>query len=78
MRIEEIDRNLRVESSITEPDIVWFDVRQAPFSVFGVFYDEQQRCFVRMPQAEALRNPSQFVFRLYRFVLSFLKQLQQL
>ena len=53
MRIEDIDRNLRVESSITEPDIVWFDARELPFSVFGVTYDEQQKCFVRMPQAVA-------------------------
>ena len=53
MRVEDIDRNLRVESSITEPDIVWFDARELPFSIFGVTYDEQQRCFVRMPQAVA-------------------------
>lgn len=50
MRIEDIDQNLRVESNITEPDIVWFDAKEAPFAIFGVSYDEEQRCFVRMPQ----------------------------
>ncbi len=53
MRIDEIDRNLHVESNITEPDIIWLDARQAPFVIFGLQYDEGQGCFVRMPQAVA-------------------------
>ncbi|MBQ8352075.1 MAG: hypothetical protein IJY20_08565 [Clostridia bacterium] len=53
MRIEEIDHNLRVESNITEPDLIWLDAQAAPFSILGVQYDEQQTCFVRMPQAVA-------------------------
>ena len=36
MRIDEIDRNLHVESNITEPDIIWLDARQAPFAIFGL------------------------------------------
>ncbi len=50
MRIEEIDKNLKVETSITEPDIVWLDARQAPFALYGVTYDEGQGCYVRLPQ----------------------------
>ena len=50
MRIEDIDKNLMVETTITEPDLVWFDVREAPFVLYGVMYDEAQGCFVRMPQ----------------------------
>ena len=53
MKIEDIDRNLVVETDITEPDLVWFDVREAPFRLYGVQYDEAQGCFVRMPQAVA-------------------------
>lgn len=52
MRIEEIDRRFRSETAIQE-DITWFDVRQAPFSLFGIQYDEGQGCFVRLPQAVA-------------------------
>ena len=53
MRIEDIDKNLVVETTITEPDLVWFDVREAPFQLYGVMYDEAQGCFVRIPQAIA-------------------------
>jgi len=53
MRIEEIDKNLKVETNITEPDIVWLNALEAPFSLHGVFYDKEQGCFVRMPQKVA-------------------------
>lgn len=50
MRIEEIDRNLMVETDITEPDIVWLDIKQAPFVIHGVMYDEKRGMYTRMPQ----------------------------
>ncbi|MBE6581242.1 MAG: hypothetical protein E7650_06480 [Ruminococcaceae bacterium] len=53
MRIEDIDKNLVVETTITEPDLVWLDVREAPFVLYGVRYDEAQGRFVRMPQEVA-------------------------
>lgn len=53
MRIDEIDQNLRIETDITEPDLVWLDARKAPFVIHGVLYDENQGCFVRLPQAIA-------------------------
>lgn len=53
MRIEDLDRNLKVETDITEPELVWFDVLQTPFEVSGVFYDPEQECYVRMPQRTA-------------------------
>lgn len=55
MRLDEIDKNLKIETDITEPDLVWLDGRSAPFALHGVFYDEAQRCYVRMPQAVADR-----------------------
>ncbi len=33
-----------------ETDLVWLNVREAPFSLHGVFYDEAQGQFVRMDQ----------------------------
>ena len=51
--ISTIDKNLKVESDIREDGIVWFDVKDAPFSIFGMMYDQAQGCYVRMPQAVA-------------------------
>jgi len=50
MKIEEIDRNLVVETDITEPDIVWLDIKQAPFAIHGIMYDEKRGMYTRMPQ----------------------------
>ena len=50
MRIEEIDKNLVVETDITEPDIVWLDIKEAPFAIYGVSYDEKRGMYTRMPQ----------------------------
>lgn len=50
MKIEEIDKNLMVNTDITEPDIVWADIKQAPFVISGVSYDEKRDCYTRMPQ----------------------------
>ena len=55
MRIEDIDRNLAIETGVDEPDLVWFDVREAPFSLHGVFYDGAQGLYVRMDQSVADR-----------------------
>ena len=53
VRIEDIDKNLVVDTTITEPDIVWFNVRELPFKLYGVMYDEELGCYTRMPQAVA-------------------------
>lgn len=50
MRIEVIDKNLKVETDITEPDIVWLDAKEAPFSLHGISYDADQGCYVRLTQ----------------------------
>ncbi len=49
MEIWEIDKNLKVETTVTEPDLVWFDVLEPPFAVYGVYFDKAQDRFVRMP-----------------------------
>lgn len=52
MKLAEIDQNFKLETAINEPDIVWLDVKKAPFALSGVFYDEG-RGFLRMPQETA-------------------------
>ena len=51
--IEKYDKNLVVETTITEPDLVWFNVRELPFELHGLLYDEEMGCFIRMPQKVA-------------------------
>lgn len=53
MRIEDIDKNLKVDTTITEPDLVWFDAKEAPFLICGIMYDEDNGRYTRMPQAVA-------------------------
>ena len=50
MRIDEIDQNLKIETDIDVPDLVWLNAREAPFVISGILYDERQGCFVRLPQ----------------------------
>lgn len=57
MDIAEIDKNFQV-NPIKETDVEWFDVTQAPFSVHGVYYDETEGMFLRMPHEVAEKvNP---------------------
>ena len=53
MRLEEIDQNLKINTDINEPDLVWLDAKSAPFSLHGTFYDQTQGCYIRMPQTVA-------------------------
>ena len=51
--VEDVDRNLATAVTVTEPDLVWLNVRRAPFSVHGLLYDEDMGRFLRVPQAVA-------------------------
>ena len=42
------DSNFKVESNINESDIRFYDVKQAPFRIYGVFYDSGK--FRRIPE----------------------------
>ena len=48
MDITEIDKNFKLPQ-VNEPDIEWFDAREAPFALHGVFFDEGTDRFMRMP-----------------------------
>ena len=49
MRIEDIDPNFKFET-IKEEDIEWISSLDERFSLYGVYYDEEEKSFVRMPQ----------------------------
>ena len=57
MDISKIDKNFKVDADLGETDIVWYDVEEAPFEIYGVTKGEKS--FVRMPPeiaAEASEN----------------------
>ena len=53
MNIETIDKNFITPAEITEPDLIWLDAKKAPFTLYGVFYDEQEQCYLRLDKAVA-------------------------
>ena len=50
MNIYEIDKNLKVESDLKREGLVFFDIKNAPVSVHGVFYENG---WTRVPGAVA-------------------------
>lgn len=51
--IGKIDKRLAVSATIGRDDLVMHDPRLAPFTMYGVFYDEAKGCYRRMPEAVA-------------------------
>ena len=49
MRIEELDKNFQLPA-LDEPDVEWFDTTQTPFSLHGIYFNEEEGRFRRMPQ----------------------------
>lgn len=49
LSIEEIDPNMRMEQKINEPNARFYDVREEPFSVYGLYNYKTEDHFKRMP-----------------------------
>ncbi len=49
MDIQRLDRNLKIETSIGESDVVFYDVRKRPFHVYGLYNYKKEKCFCRLP-----------------------------
>ncbi|MBO5197162.1 MAG: SGNH/GDSL hydrolase family protein [Lachnospiraceae bacterium] len=50
MDIAKIDPNFKLKSSLSEPNIQWFDVRQEPFRVYGLYNYKEEPVFCRLPK----------------------------
>ena len=50
LSLDEIDANFHVPKTVTDPDITWRDVRQAPFAVYGLYDYQNMVPFRRMPE----------------------------
>lgn len=49
----EVDKNMTVETAIKEPDIRFYDVRQAPFDIYGLYCPQTEPEFKRLPDSIA-------------------------
>lgn len=48
-----IDKNMVAEATIGDAQVVWYDVRKAPFSLYGLFNPESEEIFRRLPKEVA-------------------------
>jgi len=53
MKIEEIDKNFKVESALGRNDIVFTDVKNEPFRVYGLYDYKNQPRYIRTPEVVA-------------------------
>ena len=64
LTLAEIDRNMAIESKINEPDVCFYDVREAPFEVYGLYNYKNEELFKRLPD-EIGKNVNPGVAELY-------------
>lgn len=50
MNIKQLDQNFMQNDTADAANTVYYGVTQAPFELYGVFYDEERARFLRMPQ----------------------------
>lgn len=55
MDINKLDKNLTVITAIDEPDVVFHDVREDPFEVYGLYDYKNGERFMRMPEEESYK-----------------------
>jgi len=49
------DQNIRIlHSDFTDENLVWLDAKSSDFSLHGIFFDETEKCFLRMPSDVAV------------------------
>lgn len=61
MGFTEIDKNFTLKK-VKETDIKWYDAKDGDFSVFGVFYDTEDKAFRRVPKRVAEKVSFAFEF----------------
>ncbi len=47
--IQDLDRNLKVDAEISADGMVFYDVRRAPFKIYGLYDPKNENVFKRMP-----------------------------
>ncbi len=54
-RIEDLDPNFKLESNIEREGMSFYDIKNAPFKVYGVFYDTEEKRYTRMPRDDGYK-----------------------
>lgn len=49
MKVSDYDENLVVETSVSKPDVVWFNAKDKPFKIYGLSQVEKGKPFLRIP-----------------------------
>ncbi len=62
--VSQIDKNLAVPAEINAPDCVFYDVRKAPFKIYGLYNPRTEGAFRRLPEQVA-KEVSDDVFSLH-------------
>ena len=47
--IADIDKNMKIETSIDAPDVKFYNIDSEPFRIYGVWKDKERGIYVRMP-----------------------------
>jgi len=63
--VSKYDRNMLVETTLTEPDLCFYDVRKAPFRLYGLVDPQNLDHFLRLPE-DVANATSEGVARLSR------------
>ena len=50
LRIDDVDKNLKLPTKLDKDDIVFYNVRQKPFEIYGLHSPEAEGAFLRMPK----------------------------
>ena len=55
MDYKSVDPNLVVADTIETSDMDFYDIMDAPFEIYGVYYSEEDGRFARMPKSDAIK-----------------------
>ena len=53
LKLEEIDKRLKMPTKIGKDDVVFYDIRRAPFEIYGLYSPQTEGDFLRMPREVA-------------------------
>ncbi len=62
MKVSSLDKKLAPCPDFSEKGLVWINVREAPFVISGVFFDESKGCYLRMDHEVADSVKSDVVY----------------
>lgn len=64
MKIDRVDKNLLVKTEIEEENIAFYDVKNEPFKIYGLYNPQKEDVFKRMP-SDVAKATSEGVFILH-------------